>query len=327
MIRHKKIVIIASYLLLLAASVLALCVGRFSISVSEVLSSLAGNADPSVNLVIYNLRLPRILCAILIGAALAGSGVAYQGMFQNPLVSPDILGVSSGACIGAILSIFWGMTSTGTMLFAFATGIISVMLAVLLSVLARKNRNIVLVFSGVIVGRFMSSVVGILIFFADDESQLGAIIEWEMGSLAKVSNQDVTLFGPLLVICLLVLFLMRWRINLLSVGDSESKALGVNVGKERMFIIIVATLSTAVSVCIAGTIAWIGLIVPHICRWLVKDDNRYCMPLSFSLGALALIISDTIARTLLPYEMPLEVITGLVGAPIFAAIMIKRWRE
>lgn len=213
------------------------------------------------------------------------------------------------------------------MLFAFSTGILSVSAAVLLAVLTKKRKNVVMVFSGIIIGRFMSSVVGILIFFSDDESQLGAIVEWEMGSFAKVTLRDLVVFGPLLVLCIAALLLLRWRINLMSVGEEEAKALGVHVARERLLIIVFATLATAVSVCVAGTIAWIGLIIPHICRWIIQDDNRYSMPLSVVLGGIALLLSDTAARSLLPYELPLEVITGLVGAPIFAWIMVKRWKD
>lgn len=300
---------------------------KIQYSVYDVLSSLSGQGIDSINLVVHNLRLPRITGAVLIGAALAASGIAYQGLFQNPLVSPDILGVSSGACVGAVTSILLGLSASFTMLFAFATGLVSVAVAILLAILTKNSKNSVIVFSGIIVGRFMSSIVGMLIFFSDDESQLGAIVEWQMGSFAKVTMDDLTYFGPLLIVCIALLLLMRWRINLLSVGEEEARALGVHVARERMLIIIVSTFATAISVCIAGTIAWIGLIVPHISRWIIKDDNRYSMPLSIVLGGLALLISDTIARTLLPYELPLEVITGLAGAPIFAWIMVKRWKE
>lgn len=325
--RKKRIILFCGLIFLIGVALFALCVGRYNLSVGKVFSSLIGQGDSSQSLVVLNLRLPRVLCAILIGAALASSGAAYQGMFQNPLVSPDILGVSSGACVGAIVAILLGLSASTQMFFAFITGIASVSLAILLSIITKKNRHVVLVFSGVIIGRFMSSVVGFLIFFADDESQLGAILEWEMGSLAKVSMNDVLFFGPFLVVCIVVLYLLRWRINLLSVGDAEAKALGVDLEKERLLIILVATLATAISVCIAGTIAWIGLIIPHICRWIIKDDNRYSMPLNIIVGAIALLLSDTIARTILPYELPLEVITGLVGAPIFALIMVRRWKE
>ena len=325
--KKKSIYILAAFAALLLAATACLCIGRYSISAADVLKSLWGNGEPSINLVVRNLRLPRVICAILIGGALSAAGMAFQGLFQNPLVSPDLLGVSSGACVGAVTSILLGFSASLTMLFAFTTGIISVAAAIILSMLTRKSKNTVMVFAGIIVGRFMSSIVGILIFFADDESQLGAIIEWEMGSLAKVTMQDIVVFGPLLLICTCILLLLRWRINLLSVGEEEAKALGVNVARERLIVIVVSTFATAISVCVAGTIAWIGLIIPHISLWIIKDDNRYSMPLGVILGAFALLLSDTIARSVLPYELPLEVITGLAGAPIFAWIMVKRWKE
>lgn len=325
--KKKATLIVVALIVLVIASVACLCIGRYNISVVDVFQSLCGNGDQSTSLVLRNLRLPRVICAILIGGALSAAGMAFQGLFQNPLVSPDLLGVSSGACVGAVTSILLGLSATLTMMFAFTAGIISVATAVLLSMMTRKSKNTVMVFAGIIVGRFMNSVVGILIFFADDESQLGAIIEWEMGSLAKVTMHEILIFGPLLIICICILLLLRWRINLLSVGEEEAKALGVNIVKERLIVIVVSTFATALSVCVAGTIAWIGLIIPHISRWIIKDDNRYSMPLGVILGGLALLLSDTIARSILPYELPLEVITGLAGAPIFAWIMVKRWKE
>lgn len=325
-VKRKSIYIMGAFVALIIIAILSLCVGRYNMSVWDVLNALFGKGNSSTNLVVYNLRLPRVLCSILIGAALSAAGMAYQGLFQNPLVSPDILGVSSGACVGAVASILLGFGASLTMLFAFSTGIISVAIAILLSVLTKRSKNTVMVFAGIIVGRFMSSIVGILIFFSDDESQLGAIVEWEMGSFAKVTYKDLAIFGPLLVVCIILLLMLRWRINLLSVGDDEAKALGVNVTKERLFVIVVSTFATAISVCVAGTIAWIGLIIPHISRWIIKDDNRYSMPLGIFLGAIALLLSDTFARSLLSYELPLEVITGLAGAPIFAWIMVKRWK-
>lgn len=325
--KKKTAFILIAFMVLLVVALLGLCVGRYTVSPAQVISALMGQSDPSVELVVYNLRLPRVVCAVLIGGALSAAGMAFQGLFQNPLVSPDILGVSSGACVGAVASILLGLGATFTMLLAFSTGITSVALAILLAFLTRRSKNTILVFSGIIVGRFMSSIVGIMIFFADDESQLGAIVEWQMGSLAKVTTTDVMVFGPLLAASIVVLLMLRWRINLLSVGEEEAKALGVNVTRERILVIAVAAFATALSVCVAGTIAWIGLIIPHISRWIIRDDNRYSMPLGVLLGGVALIFSDSIARCLLPFELPLEVITGLAGAPIFAWIMVKRWKE
>lgn len=211
--KNRTYYILASLIVLLIAVLVSLCVGRYNISVYDVLSSLSGQGIDSINLVVHNLRLPRITGAVLIGAALAASGIAYQGLFQNPLVSPDILGVSSGACVGAVTSILLGLSASFTMLFAFATGLVSVAVAILLAILTKNSKNSVMVFSGIIVGRFMSSIVGMLIFFSDDESQLGAIVEWQMGSFAKVTMDDLTYFGPLLIVCIALLLLMRWRIN------------------------------------------------------------------------------------------------------------------
>ena len=325
--KNKRLIIVFSAIGLLLLLIFSLSVGRYNVPISSILKMILGENDSSTSLIVVNLRLPRTIAAILIGAALSTSGAAYQGLFQNPLVSPDILGVSSGACVGAIISILLGLNKTWTMTLAFIMGIISVSSAIILSVITKQNKNIVLVFSGVIIGRFMSSIVGILIFYADDESQLGAIMDWEMGSLAKVSGSELVVFAPLLLICIVLLFSLRWRINLLSVGEEEAKALGVNINRERTLVIVLATFATAISVCIAGTIAWIGLIVPHVCRWLIKDDNRYGIPLNIILGGAALLVSDILARTLLPYELPLEVITGLVGAPVFALIMVRRWKK
>ena len=216
--KKKTAFILIAFMVLLVVALLGLCVGRYTVSPAQVISALMGQSDPSVELVVYNLRLPRVVCAVLIGGALSAAGMAFQGLFQNPLVSPDILGVSSGACVGAVASILLGLGATFTMLLAFSTGITSVALAILLAFLTRRSKNTILVFSGIIVGRFMSSIVGIMIFFADDESQLGAIVEWQMGSLAKVTTTDVMVFGPLLAASIVVLLMLRWRINLLSVG-------------------------------------------------------------------------------------------------------------
>jgi iron complex transport system permease protein len=326
-VKTKRIIMLVAFVSLIVTFIASLCIGRYNISVWDVFSSLFSEGNLPSHLILLNLRFPRVICAILIGAALASSGAAYQGIFQNPLVSPDILGVSAGACVGAIISIILGINNFWVMFFAFVTGIISVLLAMSLSFLTKKNKKIVLVFSGIIVGRLMSSIVGMLIFFADDESQLGAIIEWQMGSLSKVSIQNVLIFGPPIIVCTFLLYVLRWRINLLSIGDIEAKALGVDVSREMMFTILVATLATAISICMAGTISWIGLIIPHVCRWIIKDDNRYSMPLNIILGGIVLLVADTTARSLMPYELPLEVITGIVGAPIFAIIMVKRWKE
>ena len=304
--------------------VISLSLGRVAIPVDEVFYVLTGRAaSPAAFHVIMQLRLPRLIGAILVGAALSVSGATYQSIFQNPLVSPDLLGVSSGACAGAAFAIVLGLNNWLVTSFSFISGIVSVALCVGLSFIARKKSNLVLIFAGVIVGRFMDSLVGMMKFFADSESQLGDIVNWQLGTMSKVTLDNIAIMAPVTLLCLCLVLLMRWRVNLLSLGYKEASALGVDVNRDRTVLIIVSTLLTAVSVCFCGTIAWVGLIIPHISRWIIGSDNRYVLPLSAVLGSTFMVLADLIARAATDYELPLGVITGLCGAPIFAVILIK----
>lgn len=312
-------------IVLVVLGLLALAVGRYQISIKNVLLTILGmNPVKSENMVVLNLRLPRMFACILIGAALASSGEAYQGIFQNPLVSPDLLGVSSGACVGAVIAIMLHLQYFHIVLFAFVFGILSVVLAVFLSAITKKKTNLVLLLSGIIVSEFMAAITGLCTFFADETSELGEIVDWRMGSIADVSMMEVAYAAPVIVTGLILMFLMRWRINLLSIGNKEAKSLGVNVMRDRYILIGISTLLTASSVAISGTIGWIGLVIPHISRWLVGSDNRYSLPLSMLLGSSFLLIVDTLARSLTIYELPLSIITGFIGAPIFALILTKK---
>ncbi len=320
----KYLLIIVSILGLLILAILSLSIGRVSIPIEEILSYFLGNSVSTTSQhVISQLRFPRLIGAMLVGAALSVSGITYQGIFQNPLVSPDLLGVSSGACTGAAFAIILGLNSYFVTVFSFLMGIISVAICVGLSLLTRKRSNLVLIFAGVIVGRFMDSLVGIMKYFADAESQLGDIVNWQLGSLSKVTINEVYIMAPIILVCLLVMLLLRWRLNLLSLGLKEASSLGVNVVFDRTLFIIMSTLLTAVSVCFCGTISWVGLIIPHISRWLVGSDNKHAVPLCAILGSNYMVLADLIARATTDYELPLGVITGLCGAPVFAIILIK----
>lgn len=325
-INYKKyILIFLAVVLLLLVSVLSLSLGRFTVSIKEIIGLFTGQSIPATaKHVIVNLRLPRLLGAILVGAALSVSGSMYQSVFQNPLVSPDLLGVSSGACVGAALAIVMGLNSYLITSLSFVFGIISVALCIGISLLTKKKTNLILIFSGIIIGRFMDSLVGMMKYFADPESQLGDIVNWQLGTLSKVSLENVAVMAPIIIVCILLVIMLRWRINLLSLGEKEANSLGVNVVIERTLIIILSTLLTAMSVCFCGTISWIGLIIPHMARWIVGSDNRYSIPLCALLGSSFLVIADLIARASTDYELPLGVITGLCGAPIFAAVLIGK---
>jgi len=310
---------------LIVFALVSLSLGRVSIAIEDILNLFIGNpVSATTQHVIMQLRLPRLLGAIVVGSALAVSGAVYQSIFQNPLVSPDLLGVSSGACAGAAFAIILGFGNVIVTAFSFISGIISVAICVGLSMLTKRKSNLILIFAGVIVGRFMDSMVGIMKYFADSESQLGDIVNWQLGTLSKVSLNNIRVMLPIILICLITTLLLRWRVNLLSVGEREAASLGVNVTLDRTILIILSTLLTATSVCFCGTIAWVGLIIPHISRWLVGSDNRYSLPLCALLGSNFLVTADLIARATTDYELPLGVITGFCGAPIFAFILIKK---
>lgn len=324
--KNKRIIgIIVAAGVLVILALLSLSLGRVSIAINDIIGlALGKSVSATTTHVITQLRLPRLLGAIVVGAALAVSGSVYQSIFQNPLVSPDLLGVSSGACAGAAFAIILGLGNIMVTMFSFVSGIISVSICVGLSMLTKRKSNLILIFAGVIVGRFMDSMVGIMKYFADAESQLGDIVNWQLGTLSKVSMNNIKVMLPLILICLAMTLLLRWRVNLLSIGEREAASLGVNVTLDRTLLIILSTLLTATSVCFCGTIAWVGLIIPHISRWLVGSDNRYSLPLCALLGSNFLVLADLIARAATDYELPLGVITGFCGAPIFALILIKK---
>jgi iron complex transport system permease protein len=259
-----------------------------------------------------------VLAAILIGAALAAAGAAYQNLFRNPLVSPDILGVSAGAAVGAVLGIFFSLNAVLIQSLAFAFGLGAVGLV---CVIARAVRGhdplLVLVLAGVAVGSLLGACVALMKYLADPYNQLPAITFWLLGSLASATPSDVWAAFPLILIALALMWLLRWRINLLSLDDEEARALGVDTGRIRLAVIAAATLMTSAAVAIAGVIGWIGLVIPHFARLLVGPDFSRLLPTSILLGAGFLLAVDTLARTVARIEIPLGVLTAFVGTPLF----------
>lgn len=319
------------FLCLLLLILTSLCVGKFSVSPMEsleiIFNSLFGRNDINNQMaenVVLGLRLPRILASTFVGAALSISGAAYQGVFQNPLVSPDFLGVSSGACIGAATAILFSLSSFFTQFFSFLGGLFAVCLTLLLPKLLRSSSNIVLVISGIIVGGVMSSILGFLKYIADPQTELAAITYWQMGSFSYIDMVSLSAILPLFVIPGLFLCLISWWIDLLSLGEQEARILGADVKKIRTFVIVCATCLTAASVCVAGTIGWVGLIVPHFSRLLVGSNHRRLLPVSALAGACFLLLADTLTRTIGPAEMPISIVTGLVGAPCYAWLLYRQ---
>jgi iron complex transport system permease protein len=310
----------------------SLCVGRYTLPVGEVLQVLLSRLLPishsfssRTESIVLTLRLPRIIAAVLVGGALSLSGAAYQGVFQNPLVAPDLLGVSSGACIGASLAILAGAGAFGIQLSAFITGIVAVMLTTAIPRLVRNRSNMMLVLAGIIVTGLTNAIMGLIKYIADPETQLADITYWQMGSIAKVQTSTLAMVAPAIIISTIILMMIRWRVNVLSMGEHEAQSLGISTRGTRFLVIGCATLLTASAVCISGTIGWVGLVVPHLGRLIVGPDNSRLLPVSFVTGSIFMVLVDTLARTMTSAELPLSILTGLIGAP-FYFYLLKRQR-
>ena len=278
---------------------------------------------------IWQVRGPRVLAAALVGAALAVAGTAFQGLFRNPLVSPDILGASSGAALGAVLGIFFSLSVLAIQAFAFVGGLIAVAAVYAIgSAVRSRDPILVLVLTGVVIGSLLGSGVGLVKYLADPYNQLPAMTFWLLGSLAATGVADlVPLFGPV-AIGTAVLVALRWRMNVMSLPDEEARALGVPTGPLRVAIVAAATLVTSASVATAGIIGWVGLVMPHIARSLVGPDFARLLPAAALLGGGFLLVIDTLARTMAPIEIPLGILTALIGTPFFIwllASVSKTW--
>jgi iron complex transport system permease protein len=318
---------------LLALILTCLCVGKDQISPGECLKILTGKltgAQPSWDGMDENMlvgvRLPRVMAAVIVGAALALSGAVYQGIFKNPLVSPDFLGVSGGACVGAAIAILLSFSSVMVQITAFAGGLLAVAVTMLIPKMLRSESGIMLVLAGIIVGGAMSSILGFIKYIADPDTQLAAITYWQLGSFAYVDNIAVLSILPLTVSAAAVLIAMSWWINILSLGEQEAKSLGARVSVLRGICIVCSTVLTAGAVCISGTIGWVGLVIPHFGRMLAGSDNRTLLPASMILGSIFMLFVDTVTRMAGPAEMPVSILTGLIGAPFFAWLLYRQRR-
>ena len=271
-----------------------------------------------------HIRTPRIFVACLVGAALAAAGATYQGMFKNPLVSPDILGVSSGAGLGASLAIFYNLPMFYVQLFAFSGGILAVLCV---SMVASRSRNqdpiLVLVLSGIAIGSLLGAGISLLKILADPFTQLPSITFWLLGSFTAVGVKELSQLTPILILGILPLFLLRWRLNLLALEEDEAKSLGIPIQRTRYILIIFTTLCTASAVSITGIIGWVGLLVPHIARLLVGANFILLLPTSLLLGASFLLLTDTLARTVASIELPIGILTSACGAPFFLYLLLR----
>jgi iron complex transport system permease protein len=305
----------------------SLLLGRMSLGAKEVWAALFGGAVPeTMRALVLRVRLPRLLAAALVGTNLAVSGAAFQGIFRNPLVESRILGVSAGAGLGAALAMVLRSGPAGIQTLAFAGGLLAAALAILLGT-AFGGGILVLVLSGVLVNSFFSSLVSLVKYFADPYVQLPGITFWLMGGLSAVRWAEILPLALASVIGLGGLLLLRWRLNLLTLSEAEAQALGLPVKRLRFLTVALGTLLTAASVSVSGVVGWVGLIVPHAARALVGPDHLFLIPASAGLGAAVLLIFDDIARTALPTEIPLDILTGLIGVPVFFLLFMRQIRK
>nr|WP_218017167.1 iron ABC transporter permease [Veillonella denticariosi] len=283
---HYMRIMCITLVVCIAIFLASLVIGRFFIPIDQVANILFSKFlvlpitwDASMYNVVMEIRLPRVIGAIAVGIALAVSGAAYQGVFRNELVSPDLLGVSHGSSVGACVGILIHLSLYGIAILAFMGGIISVCLTLLLPRLIQNQSRIVLVLCGIIVSGFMAAIIGLLKYIADPDTELQDIVYWQLGSLSKVTWDNLFYVLPIIVVSTIAIVVLRWRLNILSLSDQEAQSLGVNVSRERLIIIGVSTLLTAAAVCLSGTIGWVGLVIPHLSRMLVGNDHKNLFPL------------------------------------------------
>lgn len=320
-------VLLITTIALLGAMVVAMGMGQLSISAPDVvriLFSSPDDVDRSALVAINQIRAPRVILAVVLGGCLAVSGAVLQSLFRNPLVSPDIVGVSSAAAFGGVLAILVGTSSFILMGSTFVFGLSAVVCVMLIGRIRSHSATLTIVLAGVVVSAFFNAMVSLMTYVADPYSKLPSITFWLMGSLAAASWAKVTTIIIPVIIGLIVVVALRWRINVLSLGDEDARALGINPSAMRWVCIFAVALLTAASVAAAGIIGWVGLVIPHLVRLLVGHDNRVVIPESFLMGGMYLLIIDTIARNATSVEIPVGILTATIGAPVFIGLLIRR---
>ena len=314
--------------LILVCAALAILAGRYGVSPRQMVGAISARMgggiypDRKADSVVFNLRLPRITVAVLIGSGMAVSGAAFQSLFSNPLATPDTLGVASGTCVGAVVALLLGWGMSGVQLTALVAGLVTV--AITTAVARRRDGGtdvVTLVLAGVIVSAMADAVLSMLKLTADPTSKLPEITYWLMGSLMGASWSQIALAAPFIVIGSGGIVVLRWRLNVLALSEDEARAAGVDVRSLRITLIVCATVVTASVISLCGQVGWIGLIVPHAARMLTGSDNRYLIPVCLLLGASIMIFIDTAARTITASEVPVSVVTAIVGAPFFITLL------
>ena len=327
--------IFAAFVAALAAAILiSLCVGRYSVSVWRAMEILGSaivqpgqGAQTMDERIVLLVRTPRVLIAAMAGAALATAGVALQGVFRNPLVSPEVLGISQGAAFGGALAITLGIWGVPLLAIVFLAGLAALIGVGLLARIDGRTEIITVILSGMVIGSLFSALVSLLQFVADPNSSLPAIVYWLMGSFATATWDRVWISLPGLLIGMGLLWAMRFRLNVLSLDDSEAKSLGARPDLERWMVFALVALIVGCQVAVSGIVGWVGLVIPHAARLMVGHDHRRLLPATAVLGAAFMVTIDTLARTVTPAEIPLGVLTAIVGAPVFGLLLRRHYRD
>lgn len=316
---------IVAAIILVAAFVISIGVGKYPISINDIVGIILNKeVDGMTKNVFYTLRLSRTIMALIAGIGLAVSGSVYQTVFKNPLATPDIIGVSSGANLGAAIAISFLAGGTATIaISAFLGGIIAVSMALFLTRISKNQGISTFVLAGIVIGSLSQGLIMMIKFFADPERQLAAIEFWSMGSFASITSDKVISILPFFIIGMIGLILLRWQINILSLSDEEGKSLGIQVSLVRVAVMICATLVVASIVSVTGLITFIGLVAPHLARMIIKKNDTGTMILSGLIGAILLLIADTLARSLSSSEIPISILTTFIGAPFLAYLMSR----
>ena len=316
-------------LLPLAAALVAICLGRYGVTLTEVVQTLSNRLagvplEEAENFerVVWNMRLPRAVLAVLVGAGLSAAGVAFQSLFSNPLATPDTLGVASGASLGAVVGLFFGFNLMTVQLLALVTGFAAIILTFLTGYRRGQTNSLTsIVLAGMVISSLFTALVSLIKYVADTDSQLPSITYWLMGGLTSATWGTLKLGAPFLILGSLLLLLLRWRLNILSLSEDEARATGVRLGALRMVTALCATMTTASAVAMCGQVGWVGLLVPHICRMLFGSDNAKLLPASLSIGAVFLLLVDTLARSITASEIPISILTACIGAPFFIHLL------
>jgi iron complex transport system permease protein len=318
-----------------AVFVISVSVGIYSVPFSDVVKITVSRFIPGIEptwtaqaaVAVNHIRLPRTVASLLTGSGLAVAGAAYQSMFKNPMVSPDILGVSAGASVGAAMAILVSSKIIWIEAGAFAGGLAAVAVTMAIPRIIKNDSIIILILGGIIVGSLANSVMSVIRMMADPATTLADITYWTMGSFTRAKMSELAFIAPVMLICIVFFVLSRYRLNVMSLGENEAKTLGVDIRRQRTAIIAFSTLLTACSVSIAGTVGWVGLVIPHITRMLTGPDNKKMLPVTVFLGGIFMMLIDMLARTLTVMEIPVSVLTGVIGSPIFFTVLLKQRRS